>query len=300
LGIVGAVDDQPELHGAVAPGTARRLQIGDFHFDLRRSAHSMHALRVGRVALARGRGPASAIVAAMRWPFTPYGTTTLLACLAVCGLLAVLLGWLVTPHLAWLALLPALFVLNFFRDPERKAGGGEDQLVSPADGLVSDIVVLQDPALAAPAVRIGIFLNVFDVHVNRAPCAGRVTEVRRREGRCHDARDPRAVEGNRAATIVMARPDGRSLAVRQITGMIARRIVCPVVIGQFLGRGQRYGMIRFGSRTELVVPQADVQRVVAKVGDKVKGGQTLLVEMRPARAEAAAAPPAPPLASGRA
>ena len=228
----------------------------------------------------------------MRWPFTTYGTTTLVACLVVCAVLAGLLGALVHAWAAWLALLPALFVLNFFRDPERKAEGGEDQLVSPADGLVTDIVTLIDPALNVPATRIGIFLNVFDVHVNRSPCAGRVVAVFKRAGSCRDARDPRAVEENRAAAIVLARVDGRSVGVRQITGMIARRIVCPVIIGQFLGRGQRYGMIRFGSRTELIVPQAEVQRVVVAVGAKVKGGQTLLVELKPAGARPAPAVPA--------
>jgi phosphatidylserine decarboxylase len=239
------------------------------------------------------------MVAAMRWPFTTYGTTTLLVCLAVCGLLAIGLGALLAPPLAWLALGPALFVLNFFRDPERQAEGGEDQLVSPADGMVADIVTLIDPALNVPSTRIGIFLNVFDVHVNRSPCAGRVTAVFRRTGRCLDARDPRAVEQNRAAAIVLARLDGRTVAVRQITGKIARRIVCPVVIGQFMGRGQRYGMIRFGSRTELVVPQDELSRVLVAAGQRVKGGETILAELRPARG----APPAEPgraVASGRA
>lgn len=228
----------------------------------------------------------------MRWPFTPYGTSTLLICLVVCGVLAVLLGTLVSPWAAWVALPLALFALNFFRDPERKAEGGEDLLVSPADGTVTDIVTLIDPALNLPSTRIGIFLNVFDVHVNRAPCAGRVAAVFRREGGCHDARDPRAVEGNRAAAIVLARVDGRSVAVRQITGKIARRIVCPLIVGQFLGRGQRYGMIRFGSRTELIVPQSELLRVIVDVGDRVRGGETLLAELRPAGARAAASAPA--------
>jgi len=228
----------------------------------------------------------------MRWPFTPYGTTTLLICLVVCAVLGALLGTLVHPAAAWVALPLALFALNFFRDPERKAEGGEDQLVSPADGTVTDIVTLIDPALNVPSTRIGIFLNVFDVHVNRAPCAGRVTAVFRRVGGCHDARDPRAIEGNRAAAIVLARLDGRSVAVRQITGKIARRIVCPVIIGQFVGRGQRYGMIRFGSRTELIVPQTELRRVIVEVGARVRGGETLLAELRPGGAKAASSSPA--------
>jgi phosphatidylserine decarboxylase len=92
------------------------------------------------------------------------------------------------------------------------------------------------------------------------------------------------VEQNRAATIVLQRPDGRMLAVRQITGLIARRIVCPATVGQTLARGERYGMIRFGSRTELIVPQAELARVLVKVGDVARGGETLLAELGPARA----------------
>lgn len=218
----------------------------------------------------------------MRWPFTPYGTPTLLLCLAVFGALAALLGFLVAPWAAWLPLPLALFVLNFFRDPERRAAGGEDQLVSSADGLVADIVTVTDPALGVPCTRIGIFLNVFNVHVNRSPCTGTVTAVQRRDGGFLDARDARAVEENQAATIVIARPDGRFLAVRQITGKIARRIVCPVGVGQGLARGERYGMIRFGSRTELVIPQTELARLLVKVGDTARGGETLLAELRPA------------------
>jgi len=220
----------------------------------------------------------------MRWPFTRYGTGTLLACTLVClGLGAALAAW---PGGAWwLAPLPFwLFFLNFFRDPERRAAGDELDLVSPADGLLADIVQVTDPALGVPCTRIGIFLSVLDVHVNRSPCTAQVTQVLRRDGACFDARDPRASEQNRAATLVLARPDGRRLAVRQITGLIARRIVCPVAPGRQLGRGERYGMIRFGSRTELVVPGTDLEALTARVGDTVKGGETLLARLRPAAA----------------
>ncbi len=230
----------------------------------------------------------------MRWPFTRYATGFLLALLAVLAAaawgLSHLDGWW------WLAPLPlAAFVLNFFRDPQRHGPGGEDELLAPADGLVADILEVDDPDLGQRCRRVGIFLNVFDVHVNRAPCAGEVQAVSRRPGGFLDARHPRATEDNRAATIVLRRPDGRRLAVRQITGLIARRIVCPARVGDRLLRGERYGMIRFGSRTELVVPLADADELLARVGQRVKGGETLLLRLRPApaaagaRAEAAAA-----------
>lgn len=218
----------------------------------------------------------------MRWPLTPYGSSTLavltLLCLGLAAGLAALAGgpWALLPLPVW------LFGLAFFRDPERRAPGGELDLVAPADGLLADIVQLTDPLLGVPCVRLGIFLSVLDVHVNRSPCTAEVLAVHRRDGGFHDARDPRAADENQAATLLLARPDGRRLAVRQITGKIARRIVCPATPGQRLLRGERYGMIRFGSRTELVVPQATVDALVAKVGDTVRGGETLLARLHPA------------------
>jgi phosphatidylserine decarboxylase len=226
----------------------------------------------------------------MRWPFTPYGTGPLIlltaALAAAAWLLSLSFGnpaWALVPLPIW------LFVLAFFRDPERHAAGGEDDLASPADGLVSDITTLDDPALRAPATRIGIFLSVFNVHVNRAPCAGEVVDVRHRPGGYHDARDPRAIEHNRAATIVLARPDGRRVGVRQITGLIARRIVCPVSEGRRLARGERYGMIRFGSRTELIVETAALDEVLVQVGQTVHGGRTLLARLKARSATTAGA-----------
>lgn len=225
----------------------------------------------------------------MRWPFTTFATGTLLVCALP---LAAASAWLhsAAPGWWWCAPLPLLaFVLAFFRDPERQAPGDEDDLVSPADGLVADILEVDDPDLGVPATRIGVFLSVFDVHVNRSPCAGRVSAVSSREGGFLDARHPQAADENRAATIVLERPDGRRLAVRQITGLIARRIICPAKVGDTLGRGQRYGMIRFGSRTELVVPRGQLGTLAVKVGDTVRGGQTLLARLVPA-GQAAATP----------
>ncbi len=217
----------------------------------------------------------------MRWPFTRYGTPTLLLLGGGLLLLAAVLARFSGPF--WVLPLPlAAFVLAFFRDPERRGAGGEDVLLAPADGLLADIVQVDDADLGARATRLGIFLSVFDVHVNRVPCAGEVLSVSRRAGGFLDARHPRASQDNQAATLVLRRPDGRRLAVRQITGRIARRIVCPVAVGDRFARGERFGMIRFGSRTELVVPVDEAAELLCKVGDSVRGGQTPLLRLRPA------------------
>lgn len=224
----------------------------------------------------------------MKWPFTTYATGFLLACVAVLALLGALLDALLG-GLWFLAVVPILlFVLAFFRDPDRAGSGDDDDLLAPADGVVSDVVTLDDADMGPGCTRIGIFLSVFDVHVNRVPCAGRVVRTSRRDGGFHDARDPRAIDENRAATIVLARPDGREIGVRQITGLIARRILCPVEKGDTFVRGQRYGMIRFGSRTELVVQTAALESLLVKVGDTVRGGKTLLARLQPATSGARA------------
>jgi phosphatidylserine decarboxylase len=218
----------------------------------------------------------------MRWPFTTYATGTLLAFSLPLIALAFVLGQTLDDPWWLLPTAAAVFVLSFFRDPERVAEGGEDDLIAPADGVVSDIVTLDDPALGEPSTRIGIFLSVLNVHVNRMPCAGEVLRVEHRDGGYHDARDKRAVEENEAATVVIQRPDGRHLGIRQITGKLARRIVCPVEPGNVFIRGQRYGMIRFGSRTELIVSNRDLDSVRVKIGDRTKGGHTLLASLKSA------------------
>lgn len=221
-------------------------------------------------------------VSAMRWPFTPHGTSTLLVAGVPLALLAV---WGFRAGGFWVGLLPALmvvFLLQFFRDPERSAGGDDLDMVCPADGVVADITEVDDADLGTRAVRLGVFLNVVNVHVNRVPCAGEVVSVSRRPGGYLDARDPRCIEENRAATIVLARPDGRRVGVRQITGLLARRIVCPVSVGDSFARGERYGMIRLGSRTELLMSVEHVESLLVSVGDRVRCGETLLARLRPA------------------
>ncbi|MEQ8766341.1 MAG: phosphatidylserine decarboxylase family protein [Planctomycetota bacterium] len=219
----------------------------------------------------------------MRWPWTPYGRTELISW----GATSFAITLTTLYFYPWLAIVPAAacaFVLNFFRDPDRPISSEPGVLVSPADGKVTDITRLPDGEyVGGPAIRVGIFLNVFNVHVNRVPCAGRVDYLRHREGKFLDARDPNcATENERQDLGLIAEgPDGQPMKVlvRQIAGLIARRIVCPVTVGQELGRGERYGMIKFGSRTEIYLPVESGFEALVQVGDLVKGGATILGRM---------------------
>ena len=195
----------------------------------------------------------------------------------------------------WLALLmvPVLvWLFAFFRDPERVVPDEQHAVVSPADGTVSDITEVEnDPLLGGPALRVGIFLSVFNVHVNRSPCDGRVVKTIYKEGKFLNAMGhARASEQNESNTVVLAEPrgDGRPIAVvKQIVGLIARRIIFTAKEGDVLQRGQRIGMIKFGSRTELVVPKWMEPQVKVKVGDKVRGAaDVILVVGRPIHTEA--------------
>jgi phosphatidylserine decarboxylase len=169
----------------------------------------------------------------------------------------------------------------FFRDPERVAPHGEHLAVAPADGRVTDVEeVVHEPLLDAPAWKIGIFLSIFDVHVNRAPCSGVLEAVHRRPGAFHDARTGAAARENESVTTIFRRPDGSRVAVRQIAGWIARRIVMPLEVGQAVARGERIGMIKFGSRTEVWIPRGAVEQVCVGPGDRVRGGETVVAVLR--------------------
>jgi phosphatidylserine decarboxylase len=191
-------------------------------------------------------------------------------------------GWLISLALApvvsifFAALI--LFTFYFFRDPERTPPAGENIAVSPADGVVTTIdEVDEDEFLKTKVRRIGIFLSVLDVHVNRAPIAGEVTHSEHKPGGFFDARDPRCSILNQSRSWVIAGPVA-TVMVKQITGAIARRI-CPwAVVGDKLTRGERFGMIRFGSRTELFFPM-DAE-VLIKLGDRVVGGETAVVKFQ--------------------
>jgi phosphatidylserine decarboxylase len=216
----------------------------------------------------------------MRIPLTPHGVREIV----LFGGGALLLGALSTlvhPAAAIPFAALAVFVLSFFRDPERKPPPGEEIAVSPADGKVTDIEEVTEPLfLGGKALRIGIFLSVFNVHVNRAPLAGTVRMVRYSPGRFLDARDPRSKDENESNFVGCEGARG-PFAFRQVAGLVARRIVCPAKEGSVLARGQRVGMIKFGSRTELFVPATARVKVEARVGQKVKGGETVLLRYEP-------------------
>jgi len=216
--------------------------------------------------------------------FTPHGKWEMI----IGTIVLVAVGWAIGyfTHIALLSLivLPVIvWLFAFFRDPERAIPSGAYLMVSPADGLVSDITdIPHDPLLDGPAVRVGIFLDVFNVHVNRSPCDGRIVQVIYKRGKFINAiHHNKASEENESNTIVLAEPQGgkKIAVVKQIVGLIARRIVCPVSEGTVLGRGQRFGMIKFGSRTELYIPKWLQPTVQVRVGQKVQGGCDILAKL---------------------
>jgi phosphatidylserine decarboxylase len=190
------------------------------------------------------------------------------------GLLAVAaVVWFTTGSI-WLILLPvvlALFFLWFFRDPERKIPQGAGLIVSPADGLVTEAEWVE--TTGGSRLRVSIFLNVFNVHVNRNPISGTVKVVNYRQGGFMNAMNPESVLANEQTMIVIA-GDGYEVAFKQIAGLLARRIVCNLKEGDQVVRGARMGLIKFGSRCDVLMPAEANLRV--KVGSKVIGGSTVL------------------------
>ena len=168
----------------------------------------------------------------------------------------------------------------FFRDPKRKVPGDAGVLVSPADGKIVEISEIEDCAeLGGRVLKIGIFLSVFNAHVNRSPAAGTVRKLEHRLGKFYNALREKAGALNESNDVLLDCPDvpGETVLVKQIAGTLARRIVCGCKIGQELARGQRFGMIKFGSRTELYVKNPEELRVAVKKGDRVKAGSSVLV-----------------------
>jgi len=170
-----------------------------------------------------------------------------------------------------------LYTLAFFRDPNRSDPSDQRAVVAAADGTVADIEEIdEEEFLKARTRRVGIFLSVFDVHTNRAPVAGRVAFQQFRKGLFFDARRPECSEKNEAMTWAFQNPRA-TIVVRQLTGAIARRIVGWAKVGDELKRGDRFGMIRFGSRTEVYLP-LDAE-ILVDVGDHVKGGASVIARL---------------------
>lgn len=174
-----------------------------------------------------------------------------------------------------------VFILNFFRDPNRPLPGDEFTVVSPADGKVTDVGEREDEEYFKGSVQsVGIFLSVFDVHVNRSPLDGTVDYLRHQDGLYKDARDPEASTLNEAQNIGFKSKLGPRFLIRQITGLIARRIVCPLQVGASVERGERFGMLKFGSRTELWLDNEFEIEWKVSPGSMVLGGQTVLAVVK--------------------
>lgn len=191
--------------------------------------------------------------------------------------------WLLTQSVLLVAVpvLLAIFFLWFFRDPNRAIPNGAGQIVSPADGVVTASEWIETSA--GTRLRLSIFLNVFNVHVNRAPVAGTIKLVEYREGGFLNAMNPDSVLNNEQTLVVIDAGDFE-VAYKQIAGLLARRIVCPVKVGDRVARGQRVGMIKFGSRVDVLLPADAVPRV--KTGTHVSGGSTILAVLPNAVVEA--------------
>ncbi|MDE2238533.1 MAG: phosphatidylserine decarboxylase [Rhodospirillales bacterium] len=197
------------------------------------------------------------------------------------GIVVAFIGLILWHALAWLGLLFTLFCLYFFRDPERVPPPRKDVFVAPADGLVVSIEQAIPPAelglAPEPRTRVAIFLSVLDVHVNRAPISGTVQKIAYHPGLFLSAAEDKASDDNERNSLLLRTPAGQDVVVVQIAGLIARRILCEVTEGQPILAGQRFGIIRFGSRTDLYLPEG-CEPLVA-VGQRMIGGETVIAEL---------------------
>lgn len=195
---------------------------------------------------------------------------------AVLLLAGVLIGWLTTPVWSVPCVLLVTFFLWFFRDPERIIPDAPGAIVSPADGKITDISAVRVDGRSL--TRISIFLSVFDVHVNRSPIAGTVRDVRYQRGKYLNAMNERSADQNEQNLVTLT-GEGQTIIFKQIAGLLARRIVFTKKVGDVVERGERVGMIKFGSRTDVVMDPA--ARIDVKKGDRVKGGSTVLAYLLP-------------------
>jgi phosphatidylserine decarboxylase len=199
------------------------------------------------------------------------------------GIVVAVFGLIFWHPLAWIGLIFTLFCLYFFRDPDRVAPARENVFLAPADGLVVSIEPAVPPAELGfgplPRPRVAIFLSVLDVHVNRVPIAGTVTKIAYRAGTFVNAAMDKASEENERNALTIRLATGQEIAVVQIAGLIARRIICEVTEGQIVTAGARFGIIRFGSRTDLYLPEGTSPLVA--VGQRVIGGETVIAALPP-------------------
>ena len=221
----------------------------------------------------------------MKIPLTGYGRPQVFVFPVLIIIAMVICGSLLSPGGVMIAIEAVLagllvWVLSFFRDPARAVPKDKNLLLAPADGTIADIeTVKENGFLGGSALKIGIFLSVFNVHINRSPCDVRTEKILYKKGSFKDARDPQAGKINESNDLHLIRTENPQdrLIVRQISGAIARRIVCQAKEGQNLTGGEKFGMIKFGSRTELYLPLREDAKCLVRPGDKVKAGLTALV-----------------------
>jgi len=208
-----------------------------------------------------------------RLPLAREGYPLIVGCLVATGILFVI-GWQV---LTLVAVALTVFTVAFFRDPERVTPAGADLIVAPADGRVIKVAPVRDERfLEGEAMLVSIFMSPFNVHVNRAPVSGRVVDVRYTHGKYFRAFADKASLDNEQNAVLLEDEQGRRLGCVQIAGFLARRIVCYLRPGMNVERGQRYGMIKFGSRADVYLPPAAQIRV--QVGDRARAGVTVLAQ----------------------
>ena len=192
-----------------------------------------------------------------------------------------LIAGLMVSTLGWIGAVATLWCIYFFRDPERVTPDEEGAVISPADGLILKIEKAAPPAELGlgdeELTKISIFLNVFNVHVNRIPVSGEVTELNYRPGKFLSANLDKASEENERQAVVVKTADGKQVVFVQIAGMVARRIVCNLTEGQKVAAGERYGIIRFGSRADIYLPDGITPSVL--VGQTAIGGETILANL---------------------
>lgn len=205
------------------------------------------------------------IIAREGWPFLGIAILVSLAATVYCGAWSIPL-WLIT-----------LFILQFFRDPARVIPQKTNAVLSPADGRIVVVERTQDPYVGREALKISVFMNVFNVHSNRAPVDGKIEKVQYFPGKFVNADLDKASVENERNALTITTTSGHVVTCVQVAGLIARRILCYVKAGDALARGQRYGFIRFGSRVDVYLPLSATPKVV--VGDKVSATETILAEL---------------------
>jgi phosphatidylserine decarboxylase len=218
------------------------------------------------------------ILAREGWPFIVLAVGAAIATTVLAG------PWWSLP--LWIV---ALFVVQFFRDPARSFEAAGNAVISPADGRIVAVEKVRDPYLERDALKVSVFMNVFNVHSNRAPVDGEVREVRYFPGRFFNAAIDKASIENERNAMVIDTADGTRVTCVQIAGLIARRILCYAKPGDRVERGQRFGFIRFGSRVDVYLPPDAMPR--ASLGDVVYAGQTVLAELAVPAAAAASGQP---------